>query len=256
LSWFGRIPRVIVGVSRWITTRYPRLRFDSLVPDGARPPGPVTRAEARAALGLAPDDLVVTHVGRLVRWKGQAVLIRALAQVRRTAPRARGLIVGTWNAADEAPGPLGGGEAYARKLRALAVELGLNSEESTRVIFAGFIPDPGLAYAAADVVTHTSTLPEPFGRTVIEAMMAGRPVVAANAGAQPEIVLDEQTGFLTPPGDAGALADRLARLLTDDDLRARMGAAARRRVETEYSLASTVRKMEEAYDLALSRSHR
>jgi glycosyltransferase involved in cell wall biosynthesis len=91
---------------------------------------------------------------------------------------------------------------------------------------------------------------------VIEAMMAGRPVVAANAGAQPEIVLDEQTGFLTPPGDAGALADRLARLLTDVDLRARMGAAARRRVETEYSLASTVRKMEEAYDLALSRSHR
>jgi glycosyltransferase involved in cell wall biosynthesis len=84
------------------------------------------------------------------------------------------------------------------------------------VMFTGFLRDPGKVYAAADIVAHTSTAPEPFGRTVIEAMIAGCPVVVANAGALPEIVVDGVTGILTPPGDVVALADALVSLLTSE----------------------------------------
>ncbi|MEW5718248.1 MAG: glycosyltransferase family 4 protein, partial [Chloroflexota bacterium] len=196
----GRVPRCIVAVSQYIAAYYPNLRFAGFAPDGARPPSAISRAAARAKLDLRDDELVVAHLGRLVRWKGQDVFIRALAPAAQTIPNARGLIVGAWHAEDEKPGSLGGGETYFRELCALAEQLG------APITFTGFVRDPGIVYAAADIVAHTSTAPEPFGRTVIEAMIAGRPVVAANAGALPEIVVDGATGILTPPGDDGALA--------------------------------------------------
>jgi glycosyltransferase involved in cell wall biosynthesis len=183
-----------------------------------------------------------------VRWKGQAVFIRALAQVVRAIPNVRGLIVGAWHAEDDKPGRLGGGEAYYRELSALADHLG------APIRFTGFVRDPGKVYAAADVIAHTSTAPEPFGRTVIEAMMAGRPVVATNAGALPEIVADGVSGILTPPGDAAALAAALADLLTSPARCADMGVAARARAEAEYTLEIMTRRMEDFYRLARSKN--
>lgn len=247
LSAFARVPRCIVAVSRWITTCYPNLRFDGLVPDGVGPPGNISRASVRAELGFKPDELVVAHVGRLVRWKGQAVFLRALAQAVQAIPNLRGLIVGTWQRGDERPGPLGGGESYDRELRALATELGLSTASFERLIFGGFFREPGRAYAAADIVAHTSTLPEPFGRIVIEAMMAGRPVIAVNAGALPEIVRHGETGILTPPEDVGALADAIIALSKSEEQRAKMGNAAHARAEAEFSLAAMARRMESFY---------
>ncbi|MBI5650212.1 MAG: glycosyltransferase family 4 protein [Chloroflexi bacterium] len=241
-SIFGRVPRCIVAVSRYIAAYYPNLHFAGFAPDGARPPLEILRASARAELGLREDDLIVAHVGRLVRWKGQDVFIRALARVAQTIPRARGLIVGAWHAEDDKPGPLGGGKRYADELRALANQLG------APITFTGFLNEPGKAYRAADLFAHTSTAPEPFGRTVIEAMIAGVPVVATNAGALPEIVTPS-AGILTPPGDALALADALAHLLADATVRAQMGHAARARAASEYSLEQMARRMESWYRL-------
>jgi len=237
---FGRAPRGIVAVSRYIAACYPNLRFDGFAPDGARAPSTISRADARAQLGLREDEFIVAHLGRLVRWKGQDVFIRAMARVAQTIPNARGLIVGAAHAEDDKPGLLGGGETYARQLRALADEL------RAPVTFTGFVREPALVYAAADIIAHTSIAPEPFGRTVIEAMMAGRAVVAANAGALPEIIT-AGTGLLTPPGDADALADALIRLLSDAALRAHIGAAARARAQAEYSLDQMARRMEHFY---------
>jgi glycosyltransferase involved in cell wall biosynthesis len=245
---FGHVPRVIVAVSEYIASYYPNLRFAGLAPDGARLPGAISRADARAELNLRADDLIVAHLGRLVRWKGQAVFIRALARVAQTIPNVRGLIVGAWRAEDDKPGRLGGGEAYYRELSALADHLG------APIRFTGFVRDPGKVYAAADVIAHTSTAPEPFGRTVIEAMMAGRPVVATNAGALPEIVADGVSGILTPPGDAAALAAALADLLTSPARCADMGVAARARAEAEYTLEIMTRRMEDFYRLARSKN--
>ena len=251
LNVFAHLPHriVIVGVSNWITTRYPRLHFDGLVPDGARPALAISCQDARAELDLSCDALIAAHIGRLVRWKGQDVFIRAMAQVAKAIPSARGLIVGAWQREDEQPGMLGGGESYANELRALAEQLG------APIIFAGFIRDPGIAYAAADVIAHTSTLPEPFGRITIEAMMASRPVIAANAGAQPEIVVPGETGLLTLPGDADALATALIELFSSASRRAEMGRAGHARAQEHFALALMGERMQKAYRRAAQLKH-
>jgi glycosyltransferase involved in cell wall biosynthesis len=104
------------------------------------------------------------------------------------------------------------------------------------VRFTGYLQD-GLAdaYAACDVAVHASTLPEPFGRTAIEAMAAGVPLVAAAGGGMLEIVEPERSGLLTPPGDAGALAAALLRLAREPELRARLVAGGRQRVRERFA---------------------
>ena len=205
-SLFGHVPRCIVAVSQYIASDYPRLQFAGFAPDGARSPSDISRADARAEWGIQPNELAIVHAGRLVRWKGQDVFIRALARAAQTIPNLRGVIVGAWHAEDDKPGPLGGGESYYNELQSLAKQL------NAPVTFTGFLRDPGKAYAAADIFAHTSTSPEPFGRTVIEAMMYGVPVIAANAGALPEILLDGQCGILTIPGDDESLANAILQM--------------------------------------------
>jgi glycosyltransferase involved in cell wall biosynthesis len=244
-----RAPRVIVAASQWLADTYPTLNFDGLAQDGARPPTNVSRQGARAHLGFAENDLVISQVARLVRWKGQEVFIRALARAARAAPQTRGLIVGGWDAAENRLGLLSGGQAYADELHALA-----NEHAPGKIRFAGFMRDPSIAYAASDVFAHTSILPEPFGRTVIEAMMAGVPVIAANAGALPEIVTPG-TGLLTPPGDTDALAQAMIELLKSRERRETLGRAGRHRAEKEFSLEPMARRMEEYYELAYARRH-
>ncbi len=246
---FARAPRCIVSASAWLAAKYPNLKFDGIAPDGARPPPMISRAKARAELGVGENDLVISHVARLVRWKGQDVFIRALSRAARETPNVRGLIAGGWIADEDRAGILGGGETYDRELRALANELAPD-----RILFTGFMRDPSLAYAASDIFAHTSILPEPFGRTVIEAMMAGLPVIAANAGALPEIVLDSQTGLLTPSGDVLALEHAMTTLLKSRDDREKMGRAGGARAQSEFSLEQMTRRMENYYRMTVERN--
>lgn len=132
---------------------------------------------------------------RLAPWKGQEVALRALAEL----PEGGCLIVG---------GALFGEDAYARRLHRLAAELGV----AERVRFLGHRDDVPALMRSVDAVVHPSTEPEPFGRTLVEAMLARRPVIAAASGAAPEILDDGQAGLLVPPGDAAALAAALRRV--------------------------------------------
>lgn len=180
---------------------------------GFHPPPPVApgrRASVRAELGIEPGAFVVGHVGRLSPWKGQDILIRALARV----PEAVGVIVGR---------ALFGEDELARTLPQLGARLGV----ADRLVFAGFRSDVVDVMRACDVVVHSSTSPEPFGRVIVEAMLAGVPSVAARAGGPCEIIDNGRTGWLTEPGDDVALADRLIACRDDPDGRlavARAGA--------------------------------
>jgi glycosyltransferase involved in cell wall biosynthesis len=102
------------------------------------------------------------------------------------------------------------------------------------------------------VAVVPSITPESFGFVALEAMVLGRPVVAARSGALPEIVSDGETGLLTPPGDATALATALSRLLDDPGLRERMGSAGRRRAE-QFSESRVVQRVETIYQDLLER---
>lgn len=136
---------------------------------------------------------------RLAPWKGQEVALRALAEL----PDTGCVMAGT---------SMFGEQEYARGLVTLARELGV----SDRVRFLGHREDIPECMRAVDAVVHPSTEPEPFGRTLVEAMLARRPVVAAKAGAVPEILDGGRVGLMFPPGDHHALAACLRRVETGD----------------------------------------
>lgn len=139
----------------------------------------------------APDDRpVVLMPGRLTRWKGQTVVIDALARLGRRDLCC--LIVGS----DQ------GRSGYRQELIGRIAAKGLNGV----VQLVDHCDDMPAAYMLSDVVVHASTDPEGFGRVVVEAMALGRPVIATNIGAPPEVVAEGETGWLVPPGDADALA--------------------------------------------------
>ena len=153
----------------------------------------------------------VGMVGRLSPWKGQDVFLRAFAQAFPAGPeRARVVRAAMF-----------GEDAFVASVAALVHELGL----AGRVDLRGFQADVPAELAEMDVLVHASVIPEPFGQVVVEGMAAGVPVVASNAGGPSEIVEHGRTGFLTPPGDVGALAAQLRELREDPALWLRVSVA-------------------------------
>jgi glycosyltransferase involved in cell wall biosynthesis len=154
---------------------------------------------------LADGVPIIMLPGRLTRWKGQRVLIEALARLGHD--RARCLLVGS----DQ------GRTGYRRELEGLIRARGLESS----VHIVGDCQDMPAAYMLADVVVSASTDPEAFGRVIVEGQAMGRPVVAADHGASRELLVVGETGWVVAPGDPQALAARLAQALTLDGERRR-----------------------------------
>jgi glycosyltransferase involved in cell wall biosynthesis len=189
----------------------------------------------RSELGLGPDDLVVGIVGRIVPWKGHVVFLRAMAQVAHMVPNLKCLIIGDAAANDQ---------AYKEELVALTQELGIQG----KVLFLGWRSDVSRLLSTLDVLVHASLQPEPFGRVLIEGMAAAKPVVAANAGACPEIIEHGVSGMLFPPGDHQALAQAVSTLLHNPDQRRSMGIVARHQVESRFTIQKHVEQIERIYD--------
>jgi glycosyltransferase involved in cell wall biosynthesis len=222
----------------------------SVLHDGlALTPARAERGAARAALGLPPDAFVVAILGRISSWKGQDVLIRAIAALGDRSGGSRG---GGEAIALVAGDPWQGEEARLRDLRALAAQLGV----ADRVRFAGFRSDVENVYGAADVVAVPSTQPDPLPNAALEAAAAGCCVVAANHGGLPEILEDGVTGRLVRPGDAAALAVVLAELRDDPAARERLGAAAATATRARFSPARLLERTQALYDGLLSRRYR
>ncbi|WP_322071134.1 glycosyltransferase family 4 protein [Paraburkholderia bannensis] len=165
----------------------------------------VPKEQLRAQIGLPQRAFLVGAFSRLARWKGQHVLLEALLH----EPRAHAVFVGA---------ALFGEDEYAQELRDFVVK----HELQERVHFLGFRHDIAACMRAMDVIAHTSITPEPFGRVVVEGMLAQRPVVASRDGGVKEIVEHGKSGLLCTPGDAVALAGTIASLHDDEALRERL----------------------------------
>lgn len=179
------------------------------------------RVEALArAWNLDPADErpIVLLPGRLTAWKGQRVMIEAAGRLRDRGIGARVLLAGDAQ----------GRDAYAEGLKARIAELNLGG----MVRLVGHCADMPAALMLADIVALPSTEAESFGRAATEAQAMRAPVVASRLGALVETVADGASGLLTPPGDSGALAEALERLiLAPRSVRETMGLAGRRHVE-------------------------
>ncbi len=161
--------------------------------------------------------------GRLTSWKGQRLLIAALAQLRHRDAIA--ILAG----GDQ------GRERYSNSLVAMAQALGV----AERLRLPGHHEDMPAAMMLADVVINASTNPEAFGRTIIEAQAMGRITIAADHGGAAETIISGETGFLFPPGDATALAAAInAALDMPPDARIAFGQRARAHVVEKYSIAT------------------
>ncbi|HEX5015815.1 MAG TPA: glycosyltransferase [Candidatus Limnocylindrales bacterium] len=170
------------------------------------------RSAARARLGIDADAIVIAAIGRLVPIKRLERLVDAFGVVAAGEPLLRLYFVG------------GGSERAALEARVAASGL------VGRVTFAGWSAATPDWYAAADVVALTSDR-EGTPLALIEAAAAGRPVVATDVGGVADVVAEGSTGFVVPADDGAALANRLARLVRDPELRASMGRAAPGRAE-------------------------
>lgn len=204
-----------------------------VVPNGFRIP--MTRSSEnqvqalRSNLDIPTDALIVLMAGRLSHWKGQHVLLEALKSV----PQAHAVLLGDALFTDE-------DREYARKLHVQAAEPAL----AGRIHFAGFQSETLAYFDLADVVVHASVFPEPFGRVIVEGMLAGKPVIASRAGGAAEILQHEHTGLLVEPGCAKSLSEALLRLQNDSALAASLAQNAAQTARDTYDLPTVQAKIE------------
>jgi glycosyltransferase involved in cell wall biosynthesis len=182
---------------------------------------------------------VIGFVGQIVPRKGVTTLIQAVPEVLRSFPTALLVIVGC------APPDERG---YETVCRSMVEQLGL----AEHVRFVGYRRDVPAWMRTFDVFV-LPTRSEPFGKVVIEAMAAGKPVVVTNVGGVPEIVVRPELGTLMPPDDPTITAREIVRYLADPALRAQVGREAEADVRRRFGLDAMVRRLERLYDDLLHR---
>lgn len=172
------------GQEKLIATVYNGFNLDRYQPQQAS-------SRLKQELNLK-GEYIVGHFSRISPWKGQHILIEALTH----CPEATAIFVGD---------ALFGEDRYIKELHQQVKQLKLEN----RVRFLGFRSDIPQLMSICDLIVHTSTAPEPFGRVIVEAMLCGKPIVATASGGTTELIENAHTGWLTPPGDVFKLAETI-----------------------------------------------
>ncbi len=192
----------------------------------------------RERLGISPDDPVLGIVAHILPHKGYDDLIQALAMIKEKVPHVRCVIVG------EAPR-----RRYLRHLLDLAERVSVRD----RVILVGPQGDVAPFLHAMDLLVLPSHT-EGLSITILEAMAAGRPVVATSVGGTPEVVRDGETGILVPPRNSGRLAEAVIKLLEAPRLARAMGQEGRKRVEALFTMEAEAGRTSMVYRQVLAAS--
>ena len=219
---FLRRVDAVVGVSQGILDIYrrsgllegvSRVRVVYSIPPLQPLPGPAELDATRRRMGLA-GNRVVLYVGKFSPGKGTADLVAASIKVAASFPDVEFVFVGD--------GTLGAAAPYIRCLGPLSN------------------PEVLALYPLADVVVVPSVIPDALSRVILEALWAGRPVVATRVGGTPELVIEGKTGLLVPRNAPEELARAIATVLGDDALRAALGAGARRHMEERVGVQDSL----------------
>ena len=197
------------------------------------------RPQARRALGVGEHDFAATVLAQITPWKGQDDAIAAIARVHRAHPGAKLLIVGSAKFVSKATRY--DNRAYLAILHAQVAELGLQDA----VRFAGETDDVVSVLAASDALLVPSW-EEPFGRSVVEAMAMGVPVIATEVGGPAEVITDGVDGLLREPRNPDAWATAIRTLITSDELRAQLAWGGLRRAQ-DFSVTSHAASLSDIY---------
>jgi lipopolysaccharide/colanic/teichoic acid biosynthesis glycosyltransferase/glycosyltransferase involved in cell wall biosynthesis len=231
----ARVPSLIVVPSRSVAAGLGRRRKRihkklRLIPNGVHVDELINANGAgkslRAEIGANGSPLVGI-VGRISPWKGQEVFIRAAAMLADRYPKAKFAVIGAVLFPEN-------DSAFQERLQDLVAEAGL----SDRIVFLGWRSTVE-AMSALDILVQASVEPEPFGRTIVEGMAAGIPVVASSSGATREL-LPPNAGILVPPNRPEVLADALDTLLADKRMREEMGANGQAIASSYFDVRRTI----------------
>ncbi len=184
------------------------------------------------------SPIYIGQIGRIVPLKGQEVLLRAFTQLHRRWPDSYLLFVGS---------PLFDTDHYLVKLRQMVAD----AELDDRVYFLGFRRDIPQIMAALDIVVHPSIEPD-SPVSILEALAAGRPVIASSVPGTTELFQDSNEGFLVPPNDSQALAEKLEFLIANPLERATIGANGRKAAEERFSSEQYINTFQQLIEQALS----
>lgn len=190
-------------------------------------------------LGLSDNAVLIANVGQICLRKGQILLARAAACLSKEFPEANYLFVGQRHS--QKPESV----EYESAIRLIFREAGIED----RLFCLGFRRDIPMILNEVDLLVHTAHQ-EPLGRVLLEAASCGRPIVATEVGGTSEILTDRVSALLAPPNDQEALTDMIRKMLTDYQLRARLGQQARKIVVEKFSLpaaAASVRAFWKAF---------
>jgi glycosyltransferase involved in cell wall biosynthesis len=240
--WQRKLQKVVCKLADCILVNAATIR-DALIEQGYKPdnieviPNGVVPAKAprssgigiREELGLPPSAPIVLVFSRLNRMKGVEYFLEAALQVSKRFADVRFVIAGD-------------GAARA-ELQEYANRLGIASS----VLFTGFRTDLPLLLKEADISVLPS-LSEGLSNSILEAMLAGVPVIATDVGGNPEIVEDGVTGLLVPVRDSAALAKAMIRMFEEPGIRVQFGAAGRRRIATVFSMDGSLASVERLYE--------
>ena len=194
------------------------------------------RARRRAEIGVAEDELLIGCVANYRPVKRLDLLIDAFAAIARKQDNVRLMLVGEGDMRPE----------MERQIRGLGLE--------GRIRLHGLALDPAPLYGMFDMVVQSSRS-EGLPNALLEAAAAGLPIVATDAGGTGEIVIDGVTGLLIQPGDAGALASALGRVTSDQELRARLGAAALQHAATTFGMDRFIAEFADLYEELATRKN-
>jgi phosphatidylinositol alpha-1,6-mannosyltransferase len=192
-------------------------------------------SDLRAKYGLGSGPVILT-VARIAGKKGHDVVIRALPKLLSRHPGLKYLIAGR------------GAPSYIERLKAIARECGV----ADRVVFTGFVPTPDIPrlYHLCDVFIMLTREQdrkfEGFGISYLEASACGKPAIGGRSGGIPDAIDDGRSGFLVDPSSSEAAAEKLDLLLSDPEMRRRMGEYGRTRVRTELTWRRVAERLVEA----------
>ncbi len=195
----------------------------------------------RETLGIPGSALIITMIGQLAAWKGQDILIDAFSKLMtdRENGNIRCLIVGDVIHPAE--------QNYKERILNKVREKGLEGA----IIFTGFRRDVDAIIQASDIIVHASTLADPLPTVILEAMSAGRPVVATNVGGVPELIVNGKSGLIVPPGKYEDLACALKVLISNPRSREEFGREGARVARDQFGPGKNLRELTALYNSLL-----
>jgi glycosyltransferase involved in cell wall biosynthesis len=193
-------------------------------------------AELKSEFKISDDEKIVCNIGRITPWKGQDVFLKAMGNVIKINPNTKALIVGPTNSSVER-------KIFFKKLKKMVDDLELNNH----VLFTDFRSDIPQIMITSDIIVHSSSEPEPFGRVIVEGMLAGKPVVATAAGGVLDIIENEVTGMLVPIKDAEAMANAITFYLNNHEATKRISDTAKEDARKRFNVKQHVQAVQKVY---------